>query len=267
MKLSIWSCLLLLALGGLLLAATSLILRDGSGSDAARIGAAMLGLPGIAAALAGFSGALTAALVAVHDAHHSRAEVRQAEATAHQQEQQAAAERLRRWALEDELGLDLDHDGYVGEPGRPRTNRYQPAGTRRGDPRINGLDGPRTRAQTAVADFVKVAWAYTEQQGQDPRKKAVGLARSNWVHEQAGPTSRERQWYDGVLQVLTAAPLRLVVDRHPGCGRFAVDLEEALRAIQSYWQYVNIPDILLEEAHPPSPARTAQAAQGARSDT
>lgn len=259
----IWTHLLLLGLSGLLCAATVLILRAGGG-DLRAVAAAMLGIPGVLAGLVGFCGAVTAALTAVHDAAHSSAEVRQAEAQAKLQEQQATEERLRRWALEDELGIDLNHDGYIGDPNRPRTNRYQPAGPApaRGDIPIHGLNGPRVRAQTAVADFVKVAWAYTEQQGCDPRQKAVGLARSNWVDDQAGPTSRERQWYDAVLQVLTTAPLRLVVDRGPGgCGRFSVDIEEALRSIQSYWQYVNIPAILLESSPPTQPSRAAQAAQ------
>lgn len=161
--------------------------------------------------------------------------------------------RLELWAREDELGIDLDDDGYIGDPVRPRTNRYRPPTP---EPAVNVYRGGSSQVQVEVAEFLKSAWTLTLEAGGDPLRKATGLARTNWCRDSDGPNCAERIRYEAIIALLSAPPLNLLAGRtagHP--GRFVMPLEASLHALRQLWPYVDIPAALRS-----SPAQAATAA-------
>ncbi len=234
-----------------------------SGSVAVRwlatTGTICLGLAAVVAA--GYAIGAGSTILTHFDAHR---QIRTAEANKHTEE--AKQMKLRTWEIEDDLGIDLDGDGIVGEPQnrasrllerllgprepqrpRPRTNRYRPTQAEEEKQRLFEVSADRRYALNLVQAFIERSWRLTVEKNDVPTENATGLARSHWVGESAGPYKMRRSRYDAILWVLRF--LRIIADRGSGTeGRYLVaSVNEAMDIAWQRWPSVNIPDVLLKK--------------------
>ncbi len=174
--------------------------------------------------------------------------------------EEAKQTKYRTWEIEDELGIDLDGDGIIGDPGnrgliaglvhglfsrrgepgprRPRTNRYlgkqEPAGHDEETP-VNTM--AKNRALDQVQQFVIKTWNNSD----DPNVEAKGAARSQWCGPNDGLSTLRRQRYEAIMTILRNRPIAIIAGRGDGkVGYFTTDtVDEALGLVRRWWDYVS----------------------------